>query len=94
MSDDKKADKPASAPDRRPAGAKEYDRIAGFLVEIQGEVFPLTTERLRVLIGDDAYVAVVNYERAEKGQEALAPGDALDSRAKLFDRKTFDRSGE
>lgn len=79
--------------ERRPVGAKEYDRITVFLSQLQaegGEVWPLTSERVRMLIGDDAYVTLVNYERAEAGQEAMDPAAALGERPKLLDRKKFD----
>lgn len=66
--------------ERRPAGAREYDRISAFLDVLRaerGEVFPLTSERLRMLLGDEGYATVVNYERAEAGDEKLPTAEAL-----------------
>lgn len=68
----------AESTPRRPAGAKEYDRISAFLAELKasgGETFPLTPERVRQLIGDEAYIAAVAYER--DGKEPLEPAYAL-----------------
>lgn len=70
--------KPAE-PQRRPAGAKEYDRISAFLADLkaQGETFPLTPERGRQLLGDEGYIAAVKYERSEAGKEPLDDAYAL-----------------
>lgn len=65
-------------PERRPAGAKEYDRISAFLTDLKAqgsETFPLTPERVRQLIGDEAYLAAVKYER--EGKEPLDDAYAL-----------------
>lgn len=73
---------------RRPTGAGEYDRIAKYLEALKAEhthAWPLSGERLLEYIGPDAWVTIVNYERVEKGQEALDAGAALGVRAKLFD---------
>ena len=93
MSDPKDAPKPLEKPqERRAPGAKEYDRITDFLATLKaegGEVFPLTTVRLRQLLGDEGYATVVNYERAEAGKDKLEGAEALEARAKLFERVEF-----
>lgn len=88
MPDEKKELKtPEAEPQRRPAGAKRYDEIVRFLTELKAEgshAWPLDDYHLLSYIGPEAWVAVVNFERAEGGKEPLDEHTALGTRAKAF----------
>jgi hypothetical protein len=88
---ERKEDQPVTHTDGKD---KVYESVTNYLRDVHEQrsyAWPIDSERLLTLIGSNFWIACVNYERLRDGKQALPDGEALGVRAKLFDKKQFDR---